>query len=334
MKNSKGLKIATKFPRNYFLWSVLGICSFTGWFSLKYFHSPPNNSYQILTNLTVEYLTIGISGIFLTLGSCCRYYFRLGIVPGIFHSTICIPHYNSGQITFSVSNGLFYSVLSGLLFTILYCSVTFSLYFLKESNIHSFQIQTYASMILLIYNYFTNNSKAKEIIGICVLVVLSNAVLLNYNEEINVWLVGIGAFFISINLICVFLVGQARKCIDSHSIGLLACLVFGVLGIGLLGVDYYLGNGRIELFSIGKGFSFTLFMYCFCWCSLSEVNVLLGYPCFCTALFQVETVGSIVALAGGAAGVILAVFGDLPFIIYHKCRVVSVESPLNSPLLI
>lgn len=334
MKNYKGLKVATKAPRNYFFWSVLGLFSITGWFSLKYFHSPPSTPNQILTNLTVEYLTIGVSGILLTLYSCCHYYLRLGIVPGILHSTICIPHWSSGQITFSVSNGLFFSLFSGLLFTSLYCSVSLSLYYLKESNILAFQIQTYASVLLLIYNYFTHNSKAKEVIGIFLLVALSHAVFLNYNQEISAGQVAIGTLLVGNVLASVGIVNQARKCIDSHSIGLLACFVFGIVGVVLLGVDYCVGNGKMEVFSVGKGAAFALFMYCFCWCSLSEVNVLIAYPCFCTALFQVQSAGSIIALVGATVGVVLAVFGDLPSVIYHRCRVVSIESPLNSPLLI
>lgn len=334
MKNFKGLKIVTKEARNFFFWSLFGIISFTAWFSLKYLDSVPVNFGQTLNGLSVECVTIGISGILLTLTSCFRYYLRLGIVPGLYHTTLCIPGWDTSRISFSVSSGLYFSLISGILFSISYCSITYTLCTLQNSYIFPFQIQTYASGILTTYNYLKNNSKIKEIIGIFTIIVFSNGIFVFNPVEFSIQHIGFGGILALINLLCVIVLDCGRKCIDSHSIAILTCFVVGIFGAGLMVVDFCIGTGEFEHISIGKGVVFSAFLYCFCQCSLGEINILLVYPCFCTVFYEFGSVGCLITLFGAIGGVILAVFGDLPSVIYQKCKTVYIKSPLNSPLLI
>ena len=334
MKNFKGLKIVTKEARNYFFWSLLGIVLFTAWFSVKYLDSTPLNFGQALTSLSLECVTIGVFGVMLTLVSCGRYYLRLGIVPGLYHSTICIPVWDSSNITFSVSSGLYFSLISGVLFTVSYCSITYALFKLQSSYIFPFQIQTYASGILTTYNYLNNDSKLKELIGVFTTIVFSNGIFLDNPLEFSVQYIGIGGVLALINLVCVVVLANGKKCIDSNSIAVLTCFVIGLFGAGLMAVDFWIGNGEYEYLSVGKGVVFAAFLYCFCKCPVGEVNLLLVYPCLCTVFYEFESVGRLITLFGAIGGVVLAVFGDLPLVVYQKCRTVPMKSPLNSPLLI
>ena len=87
------LEINTGIKRNYYIWSIIGIICFSLCLNIykSELKSAENNFEEQITLIGIGSCAMGIVGIFLTLISCCRMYLRLGIVPGIYHSTICIP---------------------------------------------------------------------------------------------------------------------------------------------------------------------------------------------------------------------------------------------------
>ena len=346
------LKIDTKPNERIFFWSSLGITFACIWIKLNQERTsnPSNLSLQgsasassstdVCLEVAAQGIGVGLVGLVLALIACFKYYLRLGIVPGIYHSTVCIPQWQNGDFKFSISTSVYYCFVASGLFACLALVLVYSFWNFRPGFALCLQIAGHSAIFALAGNFYLKGmKKVQAIAGTVVIVLTSYLVYLdlewNMGEE---FVVGLLTVLIHLALICV--IGQSGRGIDSNSIGILTLIIYGFISFVLLtsiaiiyGSD--VSRGLFSLSCFTSSLIFALFIYSFCRCEQGEFPLVTCYLCFgvlISADFEMWVRISLIFTA--CIGLLIAVLGDIPCILFEKCRPERTKSELHSPLLI
>jgi hypothetical protein len=346
------LKLDTKLNPKVFYWSSLGITFACIWISLNQFQppNPPNlsikspdpgsNSIDVCLEVAAQGIGVGLVGLVLALVACLKYYLRLGIVPGIYHSTVCIPQWQNGDFKFSVSTSLYYCFVASGLFVCLALVFVYSFWNLRPGFAFCLQIAGHSALLALAGNFYLKGmKKVQEIAGIVVIVLTGYLVYLDFEWDLGVEFV-VGSLVVLIHLALILVIGQSGRGIDSNSIGILTLIIYGFISFVLLTsiAIIYSSDVLRSLLSLNcltSSLVFALFIYSFCRCEQGEFPLVICYLCFGVLISaDLEMWVRISLLFTACIGLLIFVLGDIPCILFEKCRPERTKSELHSPLLI
>jgi hypothetical protein len=167
---------------------------------------------------------------------------RLGICPGVYHSTLCTPTMKKEEINFKSSKVLEYGTIYGTLGAIyFYCWVnTHNSVFLLSINVLSYLC------ILIGKDIY----QVSDLIGM-ILVMIANGMVVKYNFYYDYWY-QIGIFFTFSRVLMLTLVKHKAR--EAGSIAIVSIVVEG---LGLCGLGYYF-NGLGDINDGLVGFLYAL----------------------------------------------------------------------------
>lgn len=348
------LAIRTREQRNFYVWSVVGILSISTSFYLNSKQvKEKNGDFSnkdfveildiILSHGAFQNITLGCIGLFLTLSSCLKMYLRVGIVPGIYHSTLCIPSWDTSSFTFSISSGFYYGIVGALFSFLLQITQLYVLITPEVNPIFPLQIQASLGIFLMIIIYFYNYETNKEIIGNLITVMSAQLFLINESSEYTFNAFTEGFLLITITGVLLFSIKKSKAFLDNISSCILIMTGQGVIGIFLFAYSYAfdLMSFSYEMFFSILLFAIGIFALCSCetielvyLCAFPTVTNMIVDPMSSTSANSISSLSVIVfSITGMIIGLVVILFGDLPF---NLCRSIDEKvqkSPLHSPLL-
>lgn len=122
---------------------------------------------SVWTGLTILFIGLANSFVSWTFLS-----FRLGICPGLHHSTLCIPSIKNDSLQFKSSRILEYGILNGLVDAAYYYSWTQTT---NKIYIFCFNLLSFASLFIRKSDYYTS-----DLVGMCLLAI-SHGLTLSYS---------------------------------------------------------------------------------------------------------------------------------------------------------
>ena len=278
---------------------------------------------------------MGIVGIFLTLISCCRMYLRLGIVPGIYHSTICIPSWNDSSIAFAIPSGFYFAVFSGITSFILY-STEITIFIIPSVNhIISFYIQTFIGAGLIIYCYFYQIERNHELIGIFLIFISTHCYVITEYSYINVVSIATGILLIIFSALTIIFIKKAMKTLDNHTIGIIIAAVNCFIGSIIVIVFWILKDELLINKSINsiRGVLFCLGCYSVNKSTTIEIALMFIFPTISNMMENPLDSNTIITFVLIFIGFLITLIGDIPFKYCYKFTNRRPKSPLHSPLL-
>ena len=328
------IEIYTGADRNYYVWSVVGILSLTASLSLE---TGTNSSLGGVAGLIgTGNCAIGIIGVLLTCASCIKMCYRLGIMPGLYHSTICVPSWNDNKFTFQVSSGFYSSFACGILSFLMYATEIVAVNSLSIDKVISLHIQSYICPLLIFYSYFYGIARNHELLGNLLVCVVIHIYVALEGDSFGLWTVLSGLMLLVFSGGMIYFVKKAVKTLDTNSVMIIIALVQGGLGAIFLGSSWLSGviNLSITLYGLGKGILFVLGIYAIGYSKPIEIAFLFVFPTVSgiVSAWDINLI-SIAALSGILLGFLIILGGDVPFKYCCKYRNSSPKSPLHSPLL-
>ncbi|OMJ79536.1 hypothetical protein SteCoe_20428 [Stentor coeruleus] len=211
---------------------------------------------------------------------------RLGICPGLYHSTLCIPSIKNDKLQFKSSRILEYGILNGLIDAGYYYSWT------QTSNkiyIFCFNLLSFASLFIIKSDYYRSDLIGMFLLAISHGLILSYSFPSDYPYEI-----------ILLILICkVILLNKFKgKFEESRSLSIVSLTTQGLV----LSIIGYFFSISLTFESLILGFLYSLFTYTLIEASITEkpaiVLSILSIQIWTNADFSIIPV--LLALIGGA----------------------------------
>lgn len=328
------LRIQTNLKRKNYLWCMIGMISISLnlYLTDSDFVSTGSWFYSISSRIAIESLLMSGIGLLFTIISCLRMYIRLGIVPGIYHSTLCIPSYQFEEFSFKTSKGLYFGLLSGLSSFILYSSQILIVNNIEKTAISSLQMQICVGLALLAYCYFCSYETRHETIGIALGLAFSSLQMIYY-QKFSLYSIAFGVGLIIANLFFLSVIIQGKNTLDQHTLTILAVLSQGFLGLLLALVLFTQGTLEFYEISVLKAALNCIWVISVTRCEKIELAFLFTYPTIYNLLTNDLTYIEVISISGVVASLAIAVLGDIPFTLCQSYPSESEKSPLHSPLL-
>lgn len=317
--------------RNYYLWSVFGLICFSG--SLLFAQKNLEINDELINQIAISSCTMGVFGVFLTLGFCFKMCLRVGIIPGIYHSTLCVPTLEEDKFTFKITSGFYSAVACGVLSFLMFASECLVMSTESINSTISLHLQSYTGVIVLIYCYYYGLGRTHEFIGnLFVIICFFIYVLIEY-KSYSLISFAAGGGLMGLGMLICLLVRKAQKTLDRNSVTIVILLTQGTLGVFLLIACYLFNENSPEInrYVCGTGTLSAFGIWALCYSKLIEMAFLFIFP---TTVHIITSDLKIVLVASTSLliGFLIVTFGDIPF---RKCKGKDSgpKSPLHSPLL-
>ena len=324
------LTISTGVKKKTYIWSVIGIICFSLGF---YLDSEESNTliFDKFTDLGIQCCSMGLVGLVLTAYSFIKMYFRVGIWPGLYHSTVCIPSMQENNFLFTTNQGFYYAIAAGVSFFLVLWSQVLVLSVSHINSSVALQIQTYLGVFLLLYCYCYSLEKNNEIIGNLFTLICMHLNFFREKLEVNAVSLFSGAMLLLLSMALIFFKKKEQKTLDFHSVSIIILAIQGIAGIIITISVLLLDKNALTWINACKGVVYSIAAYLLVKCEDIELVFLFTYPSIVNIItHQIDTLAIITIVLIGI-GLLIIWFGDLPFKSCSKFQ--KTKSPLHSPLL-
>lgn len=328
------LSIKTAAERKYYIWSIIGIAGYCYSF---YWDIPDGSLDQTLArkmpDVGFQSFVMSGTGLMLAFVSCIKMCLTVGIIPNIYHSTICVPRFNDEKFLFTPTPGFYFSILAGLSSFVLLAAENAVLGWSEIDSIVALQAQNYAGAVLLAVFYFTGPQRRHEVIGNVFIIIWVHVYLIQSRPNFEYFTMISGVILILVSITTVFCCRKATQTLDPHSVGIIMLVSQGTMGL-IISVWYLIHKLEIISYTnILKGVAYSIANYSLANCYELETSLLFLFPAVLTILKHSLTTISIITSIGIFIGLLIILFGDLTFRGCSSRSISNSKSPLHSPLL-